>query len=235
MYLRWSQVPCRSEDIHPQRNERRVGEGAFWAANEAQGARDVGTTAQSGRQQGCHMGEAHRSAKHTRTLFPKMLLFFRRFISSPSKMSFDLLQHPETWCLKVHDDGEDQCLLFDICGFQFCSEIQFIVLISVITHTVSVVQIISLFHSWPCWGTWGTWSLKASARPTIRRSSAGWPMRWIIYVSEAGSLLSVLSVLSVTLCFWHARRKQSFRADSFPSDSLLPTKSSWSFTQVRYT
>lgn len=68
MYLRWSQVPCRPEDVHPQRNERRVGEGAFWAANEAQGARDVGTTAQSGRQQGCHMGEAHRSAKHTQSV-----------------------------------------------------------------------------------------------------------------------------------------------------------------------
>lgn len=55
------QVSCRHEDVYTQWNEGCVGQGASWPANEAQGAADVGTAAQYGGQQGCHLGEAHRS------------------------------------------------------------------------------------------------------------------------------------------------------------------------------
>lgn len=40
-----------------------MGQAASRAANEAQRATDMGATAQSGGQQGRHLGEAHRSEK----------------------------------------------------------------------------------------------------------------------------------------------------------------------------
>lgn len=65
-----------------------------------------------------------------------MLLFSRRFISSPSKTSFYSLQHPEACSLKVHDE-EDSCR----CTFShlwlavlFRDSLQFISLMSVIMH-----------------------------------------------------------------------------------------------------
>lgn len=61
------QVPQRCEGVHPQWNKRRVGAGQSRAAHEAQRAADVGTTGQSGGQQGRHLAEAHRSESKTQT------------------------------------------------------------------------------------------------------------------------------------------------------------------------